>query len=384
MSNTLPPLDSAAKALSSQLLSSIKAEIKKSGCMSFARYMELALYAPQLGYYRNGLKKFGPAGDFVTAPEISPLFSYCVANQCAEVLQALNGGDILEFGAGSGVMAADILHALQKKNQLPSHYYILELSASLKSEQEKTIREKIPDLFDRVVWLDTLPEKPIQGVILGNEVLDAMPVHPFTWHQGIKERCVALENDTLVSCLSEKENPALIAQIEKYGIDFAKGYTSEVNLYLSGWIKSISSILSRGIVLLMDYGFPRHEYYHPDRNTGTLMCHYRHRAHTDPLIFVGAQDITAHVDFTLVAESAEENGLTVLGFTNQSAFLINCGLLSFINEAADEKARFMQNQQILQLTLPSEMGELFKVIGLTKNIEITLLGFSEMNQLERL
>ena len=384
MNDTLPSLDPAAKAVSDQLLANIKAEIKKSGPISFTRYMELALYTPQLGYYRNTLKKFGPAGDFVTAPEISSLFSECVANQCAEVLEALGGGDILEFGAGSGMMAADILCALYKRNQLPKHYYILEVSAFLKSEQAKTIQAKIPGYFDRVVWLDALPEKPIRGVIVGNEVLDAMPVHQFTWNKRVKERFVSLENDVLTSCISEKENPSLTAHIEKYGIDFADGYTSEVNLYLPGWMKSISDCLSRGIALLMDYGFVRREYYHPDRYTGTIMCHYRHRAHINPLIFVGVQDITAHVDFTAVAESAEENGLTVSGFTNQSAFLINCGLLSFINDAVDEKSRFLQNQQILQLTLPSEMGELFKVIALTKNVEIALMGFSSMNQMERL
>ena len=384
MSDTLPPLHPAAKALSEQLLSNIKAEIKQTGNMSFSRYMELALYAPEFGYYRNALKKFGKTGDFVTAPEISSLFSECVANQCSEVLQTLNGGDILEFGAGSGAMAADILCALQKKNQLPNHYYILEISAFLKSTQAKTIQAKIPNYFDHVVWLTALPEEPINGVILANEVLDAMPVHQFSWHKGIKERCVTIENNELASCISEKENHALIAQVEKYNIQFSEGYTSEVNLYLPGWIKSISKCLSRGAVLIMDYGFPRHEYYHSDRNAGTIMCHYRHRAHSNPLILPGVQDITAHLDFTAVAESAEESGLTVSGFTNQAAFLINCGLMSLIDDTCDEKARFLQNQQILQLTMPSEMGELFKVIGLTKNIEMTLMGFSTMNQMGRL
>ena len=235
-----------------------------------------------------------------------------------------------------------------------------------------------------MVWLTALPEEPINGVILANEVLDAMPVHQFSWHKGIKERCVTIENNELASCISEKENHALIAQVEKYNIQFSEGYTSEVNLYLPGWIKSISKCLSRGAVLIMDYGFPRHEYYHSDRNAGTIMCHYRHRAHSNPLILPGVQDITAHLDFTAVAESAEESGLTVSGFTNQAAFLINCGLMSLIDDTCDEKARFLQNQQILQLTMPSEMGELFKVIGLTKNIEMTLMGFSTMNQMGRL
>lgn len=374
--STLPIPDSDAKLLSDQLLSEIKSEIKKNGSIPFSRHMELALYAPQLGYYKNTLKKFGKDGDFVTAPEISSLFSYCVANQCAQVLEKLNGGDILEFGAGSGIMAADILCALKERNQLPNHYYILELSAFLKSVQTETIQQTIPEYIDRVIWLTELPIKQIEGVVLANEVLDAMPVHPFIYKNGFQELAVTIENDALVNCIAKNSNPELIAQLEKYQIHFEENYTSEINLYLTGWIKSISESLSRGVVLIMDYGFPRHEYYHPDRSMGTLMCHYQHHAHTNPLIFPGIQDITAHVDFTAVAEAASDNHFDVVGFTNQAAFLLNTGLLSFANHA--------QNQQIIKLTHPSEMGELFKVMGLSKNIEIDLIGFETMNQLVRL
>ena len=218
VNNTLPIPDSEAKQLSDQLLSLIVTEIKKSGAISFARYMQLALYTPQLGYYQNALKKFGKNGDFVTAPEISPLFSYCLANQFAEILENLNGGDIFEFGAGSGIMAADILFALKEKNQLPNHYYILELSGFLKSVQRETIQNKIPELLDRVIWLEQLPEKPIQGVVLANEVLDAMPIHLFKINNGIKECGVAVENNQLVNCILEKENPELISAIKKYEI----------------------------------------------------------------------------------------------------------------------------------------------------------------------
>ena len=384
VNNTLPIPDSEAKQLSDQLLSLIVTEIKKSGAISFARYMQLALYTPQLGYYQNALKKFGKNGDFVTAPEISPLFSYCLANQCAEILENLNGGDIFEFGAGSGIMAADILFALKEKNQLPNHYYILELSGFLKSVQRETIQNKIPELLDRVIWLEQLPEKPIQGVVLANEVLDEMPIHLFKINNGIKECGVAVENNQLVNCILEKENPELISAIKKYEIVFAENYYSEINLFLSGWIKSVATILSRGVVLILDYGFPRHEYYHSDRSAGTVMCHYRHRSHAKPLIFPGIQDITAHVDFTAVAESAADQGFSVNGFTNQAAFLMNTELLSFVNNTTDEKKRFLQNQQILQLTLPSEMGELFKVMGLTKNYVQSLMGFVEMNKVHAL
>ena len=384
MPTTLPLLDTTAKALSDQLLALIKMEIQKTGPISFSRFMDLALYAPRLGYYRNTLKKFGKEGDFVTAPEISPLFSHCVANQCAQVLKACHGGDILEFGAGSGVMAADILLALKEKNQLPDHYFILEISGFLQSEQRNTIAKKIPDCLDRVVWLDALPEKPIQGVVLANEVLDAMPVHQFTWQNGVKECGVMLKDDVLTPCILKTANAALVAEVEKYNIDFVNGYVSEINLYLPGWIASIGKMLSSGLVLMMDYGFPRAEYYHADRSMGTLMSHYRHYAHDQVLLYPGIQDITAHVDFTAVAESAAENDFDVVGFTHQAAFLMNCGLLTLAQEAGDEKTRFLRNQQILQLTLPSSMGEFFKVMGLIKNIEEALMGFQTMNQLSRL
>lgn len=381
---TLPPLDSAAKALSDELMQQITQEIKSAGPMSFARYMSLALYAPTVGYYRNTFQKFGEDGDFVTAPEISNLYSYCIANQCAEILRALNGGDILEFGAGSGVMAADILIALKKINQLPTHYFIVELSAILQAQQLETIEKKIPDCLDRVIWLTALPENKIRGVILGNEVLDAMPVHQFIWNDGVKECGVTIQDDQLVSCVLESPNADLISRINNYTISFPKNYVSEINLQLSAWMKSVSDVLSSGVMLLMDYGFPRHEYYHPDRSQGTVMCHYRHRSHSNPLIFPGIQDITAHVDFTAVAEAASDHHCDVVGFTNQAAFLMNCGLLSFLDEAKDEKKRFLQNQQILKLTMPSEMGELFKVMAVAKNYHHALLGFHTTNQLARL
>ncbi|OGT48882.1 MAG: hypothetical protein A3E82_04080 [Gammaproteobacteria bacterium RIFCSPHIGHO2_12_FULL_38_11] len=370
----LPSPHPEAKALSDQLLSQIIAEIKATQFISFARYMELALYAPQFGYYRNGLRKLGKEGDFVTAPEVSPLFSYCLANQCSEILHKLKDGDILEFGAGTGVMAADILITLKKRGQLPDHYYILELSAALKSMQMKTIQEKIPELLHKVTWLDAFPSKPIQGVILANEVLDAMPVNVFKNTGGIKECAVTLDNNNLLTlCISE--NIKLTTEINQYDINFSENYMSEINLYLPGWMKSMADSLSRGAVFIIDYGFLRHEYYHPDRMQGTLMCHYQHHAHPNPLVFPGIQDITAHVDFTAVAESAEKCHLNVAGFSNQASFLINCNLLSFIDNTLDEKKRFNQNRQIMKLTSPNEMGELFKVMGLTKNYEAELMGF---------
>lgn len=419
MSTTLPLPSPDAKALSDELLTFIKTEIKTHGTIPFSRFMQLALYAPQWGYYRNTLKKFGRSGDFVTAPELSPLYSQCVANQCAEILK-ITGGDIVEFGAGSGVMAATILQALSEKNSLPNHYYIIEVSGFLQSEQRRTIQEIAPHCLDRVVWLETLPREPIAGVVLANEVLDAMPVCQFVWKDGVKECGVTLQDDALSHCILEKENSVLIQAVEQYDLHLTEGYTSEINLHLPGWIAAISDFLSHGLVLIMDYGFPRSEYYHPDRSMGTVMAHYQHYAHQDVLLYPGIQDITAHVDFTAVAESATRAGFDVIGFTHQAAFLLNCGLLSLMSENADTETRmeqapnntplhsnthsagaisvqntpqnkmiysvnrFLQNQQILQLTSPSEMGELFKVIGLAKNLEVDVMGFQTMNRLARL
>ena len=375
MAATVPLTESSAKAV-------IANEIQQNGTIAFARFMELALYAPSVGYYRNALQKFGKGGDFVTAPEISPLFSRCIATQCAELLTQLSGGDILEFGAGSGIMAADILLALKNKNQLPNHYYILELSSALQAIQKKTIAKKIPDYLDRVIWLSQLPEKNFQGVVLANEVLDAMPVSRFCVTEKTMESYIFLENNLMVERFLKTNNAALIDaihHIKNDGVVFQHGYISEINLWLNGWIKSISNFLLRGAVIIIDYGFVRREYYHPDRSMGTVMCHHQHRAHSDFFYQIGYQDITAHVDFTAVAEVAVAAGFSVDGFATQAAFLMNCDLLSEIDLSADAKT-----QQVMQLTSPSEMGELFKVIGLSTGCDFSWMGFHAHNQLEKL
>lgn len=384
MPDNLPTPNPAAKRLSDHLLSRVVDEIQQSGPIPFSRYMSHALYSPELGYYRNDLQKFGKHGDFITAPELSPLFAQCIAKQCAQVFNDLGGGDILEFGAGRGVMAADILQSLKAHNQLPNHYYILELSGVLRAQQQVILKEKAAAYYDRVVWLERLPQTSITGVVLANEVLDAMPVSLFTWRDDLKECGVDVQDGQLVFCILEKTNPDLAAQLQQYKIPFANDYTSEINLQLSSWINSVSDCLSRGLLLLIDYGFPRQEYYHADRDQGTLMCHYKHYTHANPLIYPGIQDITAHVDFTAVAEAADVAGLSVSGFTHQAAFLMNMDLLSLVDSSLDEKTRFAQNQQILQLTSSSEMGELFKVMGLTKRYDADLSGFATMNQLARL
>lgn len=359
-------------------------EIKQTGSITFARYMDLALYAPQLGYYRASRPKFGKEGDFVTAPEISSLFSACIAQQCKEISTHLPTFQILEFGAGSGKMACDILQTLARENTLPEKYFILEVSGFLQHTQKNKINELIPELADRVEWITSLPQN-FTGIILANEIIDAMPVHRFTvTESGIQEFYVVEEKNEFAWKLQSPSTSALTHAIEQ--LKLQPYYESEINLFLPAWIQSLSECLKQGVILLIDYGFPQHEFYHPDRSMGTLMCHYQHRAHSDPLILTGLQDITAHVDFTQVADSAVNAELDVLGFTNQAAFLINLGLLSLLQQHADihPKLQHVLTQQAKILTLPSEMGELFKVIALGKDYDESLQGFLTQDQRQRL
>ncbi len=348
--------------------------------------MNKALYTPGLGYYSAGLCKLGAKGDFITAPEISPLFSQCLARQCQPVLAHFNDNVILEFGAGSGSMAAELLKALEQLNALPSQYFILEVSADLKQLQQTTLQAQVPNLLDRVQWLESLPNQPLQGIILANEVLDAMPVHCFRLEkEGVSEFYVGLatpnnspsDETPYTWQVLPTQNESLRGIVETLRPSIPVGYVSEMNLALPAWIQSVSDSLSAGMILLIDYGFPRHEYYHPQRNQGTLMCHYQHHAHDNPLILVGLQDMTAHVDFTAVAEAALSAGLSVSGYTNQANFLLACGLpelLSALNPD-ETKTYLQQTQQAKTLILPSEMGELFKVMALTKHLDMPLLGF---------
>ncbi len=384
MRDNLPVPDSISQQFHEQISARIRHRIEKQGPISFAEYMQMALYEPGLGYYSAGAVKFGIDGDFITAPEISPLFSQCIARQCQQVLENIPNGSILELGAGRGVMAAEVLLALEALGSLPQHYLILEVSADLRERQQQYIRATVPHLVDRVSWLERLPSQAFDGVILGNEVLDAMPVHKFKIDNGIKACCVAYADQQFTWSLQTTISAVLIAAIEALDIDFKAGYESEINLWLSGWVKSLSEILERGVMIFIDYGFPRHEYYHPQRDTGTIACHYRHRSHFDPLILTGIQDITAHVDFTALATHAQENKLEVLGYTHQAGFLINLGIGNFITDRRDDISHYNLAQQIKRLTLPSEMGELFKVIALGKNFSKSLLGFKAMNQVGRL
>lgn len=375
-----------AAAVSERLAAVLREEMQHAGgALSFARYMEQALYAPGLGYYSAGSTKLGAAGDFVTAPEISPLFSRSLARQCHQILIE-TGGDILEFGAGRGVMAADILLELEELGTLPDRYCILDVSADLRERQRETLDEKAGHLLSRVVWLDRLPEHFV-GVVLANEVVDAMPVHLFrNSHQGVTELGVRPEGEGFAWCEIEA-NPALPAWFsaleEAIDAPLPEGYVSEANIVQGPWLEALLAVLERGLVLLIDYGFPRREYFLPERNTGTVMCHYRHKAHPDPLLLPGLQDITAHVDFTALAETALGAGADVLGFTTQGQFLTACGILHLAEKLAnDTRSQLSFAAELKRLLMPYEMGELFKFLALGKGVELPLLGFA-MNDLRR-
>jgi len=373
------PADLAQKH-SEKLISFIKNEIDNNGgAISFQRYMELTLYAPGLGYYAAGSIKLGEEGDFITAPEISPLFSQALANA---ILPALKTDQvILEVGAGRGRMAADILIYLKQQNKLPKEYWILELSADLRERQKNTIEKSIPDFIDKVKWLDALPEQ-FSGVVLANELLDAMPVQLFQKKENnINEVNVVWLDDKFAFQLKPSFDERLVDRVKniesELEIEFDSGYISEVNFAAEDWIKSIAERLQQGVIVLIDYGFPRHEYYHTQRSQGTLMCHYRHRTHPDAFVYPGLQDITAHVDFTAMADAALEAELQVIGYTNQVSFLMGAGLLELaaLNDESEVQKQMEVASQIKKLTLPHEMGELFKVIGFSKNCDVALPAF---------
>ncbi len=371
-----PPLPSLeAQVHSDKLRDLILHEIaRQGGWISFARFMELALYAPGMGYYSAGARKFGEAGDFVTAPEISSLFGRTLARQLAEIM-ALSAPYIMELGAGSGKLAVDILSELERQNSLPERYDILEVSADLRERQQALLQTHLPHLIDRVHWLDAPPDS-ISGVLVANEVLDALPVHLVRWTGAdIIERGVASKGENFVWQERPPESP-MLPEIARQ-IDVPAGTLSEVSLAARGLVSSLSERLHQGVLLFIDYGFGAREYYHPQRTQGTLMCHYRHHAHDDPFFLPGLQDITAHVDFTAVAEAAIDAGMSLYGYTTQAYFLINAGVTGLLAEADFENIRdyLPLSSQLQKLTSPAEMGELFKVIALGKGIDTPLCGF---------
>jgi SAM-dependent MidA family methyltransferase len=384
---SLPPPSPEAAAHSRELTAVISREIgTQGGWISFARFMEMVLYHPGLGYYVAGARKFGAAGDFVTAPEMTRFFGRALARQVAQIMDA-SAPCVLEVGAGSGRLAADMLLELERIDKLPQHYGILDLSGDLRERQQATLAATASHLLPRVNWLDHLPEE-FSGVVVGNELLDAMPAHVVAWREdGIYERGIQLGE---AGGFTWNERPAsgpLLVAAKEIGVQCSlpPGYQSEISLAARAWSGEWGHRLRCGALLLIDYGFPRREYYHPQRGRGTLMCHYRHHSHPDPFYLPGLQDVTVHVDFTAIIAAADAAGLELLGYTSQGQFLLNCGILDLLGKEQPGTPGYIRaSGAINKLLMPHEMGELFKVIAIGRGIERPLLGFSSGDQSRRL
>ena len=391
--SALPVPDREALAVSQELSTRIAAEIARhGGWLSFARYMEMALYEPGLGYYSNPGQVFGAAGDFVTAPELTPLFGATLARQVSPWLKdpalAGSGQVVLEVGGGSGMLAAQLLNALDNVGHHEVRYLILELSAERREHQRQTLKSLAPGLMDRVGWLETFPES-FAGVVVANELLDAMPVQLFEWQAdagaGLQEMGVTWVDGQFAwaprpaDAVLTETVAALRNRLGPEGAEWHSPYRSEICPAQQAWMRTLADCMTAGVVMLLDYGFAAPEYYHPQRDQGTLMCHYRHRSHADPFLWPGLSDITAHVDFTALARAATAEGFSLVGYTSMAAFLLNAGLL---DELADlprepESFWFAQAQAVQQLISEAEMGELFKVIAFEKNLReaASVLGF---------
>jgi SAM-dependent MidA family methyltransferase len=367
---------------SARLRELLAAEIKAAGgWLSFERFMDLALYAPGLGYYSAGARKLGVGGDFTTAPEVSRLFGACAAVQCAEVLRSLSAGSIMEIGAGSGRMAADLLARLETLGQLPEHYWILEVSADLRQRQREHLEKRLPQLLHRVHWLDRPPAESFDGVILANEVLDALPVARFRWHASAVEELGVEVPGQEFAWGARPANAAMLhicRELSEVCGPWNDGYVSEYCPRLSAWTRAVTQPLRRGAVLWFDYGLPRAQYYLPERHEGTLVCHFRQRVVDDPFANIGLQDISAWVDFTRVAEASREGGFQLAGFTTQAHFLAGLKIDQEMRLAAgsDENHFARLANQARQLMMPGEMGERFKAMAWLRGLDIPLSGFA--------
>jgi SAM-dependent MidA family methyltransferase len=381
----LPAPSDDARAHGERVAAHIARRISDAGgWISFADYMDAALYAPGLGYYVAGSRKFGSDGDFVTAPEMSALFGRALAAQVAEIITQIPG-DVVELGPGTGRLTVDILDVLAARDALPKRYLLLEVSPDLRDRQRLLLQQKLPALLTRVEWIDELPRR-WRGAIVANEVLDAVPPHLVVRADGTWfERGVGLESETLALV----DRPLPEGELRKAAGDrfpTQGDYASEINPASQALVASIAQRCDAGVLLLLDYGFPAAEYYHPQRSTGTLMAHYRHRVLADPLFLPGLTDLTAHVDFTAIASAGVAAGMRVAGFTTQARFLVNCGLLDLLAQSGDPgSAAYLREANAVQKLLsPAEMGELFKVLALTRGIDAPLLGFRDGDQTHRL
>lgn len=384
----LPQPSPEALAQSGHLVARLRSLIEaQGGWISFATYMAEALYTPGLGYYSGGAHKFGPGGDFITAPELTPLFGQALASQVQQIM-GLSAPHVIEAGAGTGLLAADLLLELELRGALPESYAILEVSGELRERQFDTLAAKVPHLASRVQWLDGLPER-FSGALVANEVLDVMPVHLIAWRpEGIFERGVALGDEGRFVWADQPAAGKVAEAAVALDLPLPEEgeYVSELNLAGRAWVAEWAARLDQGAMLLVDYGYPRAEYYLPSRSTGTLLCYFRHHAHGDPFVWPGLNDITAFVDFTAIAEAGFEAGLDVLGYTDQANLLFNCGVLDCLaRRAPEESTDYIRAAKALQrLTGPHEMGELFKVIALARGISQPLIGFLRGDRLHAL
>jgi SAM-dependent MidA family methyltransferase len=380
----LPAPSPEAAAHSAQLAEHIANTICDEGdWIPFSRYMELALYAPGLGYYAAGARKFGSEGDFVTAPELTPMFARCIAMQALQVLEA-TGGDILELGPGSGALAADLFGELNAQGKAPKRYLMLEVSPELRARQRERLEKRFPGDMERFVWIDRLPEG-IRGLVIANEVLDVVPFSMLRRAGGeVLERGVIVTEAGFAFDDAPLPDGDLKRRAETVFPPGDYDYLSEVSLAAEGLVRTLASSLEAGVALFIDYGFPEREFYHPQRSMGTMRCHYRHRFHGDPFFMPGLQDITAHVDFSAMARAADSAGAEVYGFTTQAYFLISCGLAVLVS-AGDPTAtlsRLKGTSVVHRLINPAEMGELFKVLAIGKGIDAPLLGFQSARPLQ--
>lgn len=384
---SLPIPDKSDHHHSFEVQNLIRSEITMAGgWLPFTRYMELAIYSPGMGYYSSSTSKFGCTGDFVTAPEVSSLFGRSLARQAIQIIEGVSkeNGDILEFGAGTGKLALDILLELENIGRLPQNYFILEVSGELQKRQRKLFEKFAPYLLSRVKWIKNLPAK-FNGLILANEVLDAMPVHLVVgrnnslFERGVVWNGKKFEWSDRLLVEGELFNIAqeIIPQDSSNNSDL-NSYVSEISLSARGFIRSLADILEKGAVVIIDYGFGSNEYYHVQRNCGTLMCHYKHYVHNNPFYCPGLQDITSHVDFTAIADVAISKGLELIGYTTQAQFLINCGITDLLAEISVENTSeyLPMANQLQKLVSPAEMGELFKVIAIGRNNQHPLIGFT--------
>ncbi|HWL29564.1 MAG TPA: SAM-dependent methyltransferase [Burkholderiaceae bacterium] len=355
----------------------------EQGYMPFDAWMDLALYAPGLGYYAAGNTKFGgglPTGDFTTAPELTPLFGQALANVVAQVLRSADSSTVLEFGAGTGALAAAVIPALRKQGIEP-RYRILEVSADLQARQ----KDRLAALNADVEWLTELPEN-FCGCVLANEVLDAMPVTLFRWSDEgeLLEVGVGLTEEAGPFRFAARDAASGLKEKVEQRMPPLPGYQSEINLRAESWIRQMGQWLTQGAALLIDYGFPQREYYHPQRKEGTLMCHFRHHAHAQPLLYPGLQDITAHVDFTAMADAALDGGLDVLGYTSQARFLMNAGIAELLADASRTTEGPATLSAVQKLLSEAEMGELFKVLAVGRGVDAPLMGFQRGDRRDRL